>query len=191
MRTYIRLITLLSRAGGFIATLLLAAAVVVVCQMIVMRYFLNASTVWQTEFVIYALVASTYLGSAYVLIRKGHVGVDLLPQALGGKAEQALRLLAAVLSMIFLSILTWSGWQYFHEAWSGGWTTDTVWALPLWIPLLPLPVGMGLLILQYVAEIMKILLGEADNETTTPATSVGVELPDLNNPDLNSNGGLR
>ena len=31
-----------------------------------------------------------------------------------------------------------------------------------WIPLLPLPVGMGLLILQYIAEIMKLLIGEDD-----------------------------
>ena len=54
-------------------------------------------------------------------------------------------------------ILTWSGWNYFHEAWVGRWTTDTVWALPLWIPLLPLPVGMGLLCLQYTAEILKIV----------------------------------
>jgi len=175
MRTYIRFVTALSLAGGVVATLLLAAAVGVVCQMIVVRYFLNASTVWQTEFVIYALVAATYLGSAYVLIRKGHVGVDLLPQALGGTAERVLKLLAALLSMLFLAILTWSGWQFFHEAWSGGWTTDTVWALPLWIPLLPLPVGMGLLILQYIAEVMKILM----DEDSDSAAAHGVELSRL------------
>ena len=162
MRIYIRIVTGLSRAAGLLATGLLAVAVIVVCQMIVVRYFLNGSTIWQTEFVIYALVAATFLGSGYVLIRKGHVGVDLLPNALGRSGSRAMHVVAVLLSMIFLGILTWSGWQHFHEAWAGGWTTDTVWALPLWIPLLPLPVGMGLLILQYIAEIMKILHGEGD-----------------------------
>ena len=38
----------------------------------------------------------------------------------------------------------------------GGWPTDTVWKLPLWIPLLPLPLGIGLLCLQYVAEMIKL-----------------------------------
>lgn len=175
MRTYIRLVTVLSFAGGIVATALLAAAVLVVCQMIVVRYFLNASTVWQTEFVIYSLVAATYLGSAYVLIRKGHVGVDLIPEALGGKAGLILKLLAALFSVIFLAILTWSAWHYFHEAWSNGWTTDTVWALPLWIPLLPLPVGMGLMILQYIAEAMKLVLGE----DTGPSGPHGIELATL------------
>ena len=163
MQTYIAFVSALSRAAGLIATVLLGLAVLVVCQMIVVRYFLNASTVWQTEFVIYSLVAATFLGSPYVLIRKGHVGVDLLPTALGGRPKIVLHLLAAVLSLLFLAVLTWSGWNYFHEAWSGRWTTDTVWALPLWIPLLPLPVGMGLLCLQYGAEICKLLSGDPED----------------------------
>lgn len=163
MRTYIRFITALSNTAGVISTLLLASAVIVVCQMIVVRYFLNASTVWQTEFVIYALVAATFLSSGYVLIRKGHVGVDILPEVIGGTGGLMLRLLGMLLSIVFLVILTWSGWLYFHEAWAGNWTTDTVWALPLWIPLLPLPIGMGLLILQYFAEMMKLIIDKNNN----------------------------
>lgn len=166
MRTYIRVVGALSWAAGVFATILLGAAVVVVCQMIVVRYFLNASTIWQTEFVIYSLVAATFLGSAYVLTRKGHVGVNLLPNALGGRGALLMNILAAMLSIAFLSVLAWSGWHFFYEAWSGGWTTDTVWALPLWIPLLPLPVGMALLILQYIAEIMKLVSGEVDGPSS-------------------------
>lgn len=156
---FIRSVGVLSRLGSLLAILLLVAAVIVVCQMVVMRYLLNASTVWQTEFVVYALVAATFLGSAHVLVEKGHVGVDLLPVALGGRWQTGLEILGGLLSIAFLAILGWSGWNYFHEAWAGNWTTDTVWALPLWIPLLPLPLGVGLLVLQYVAEILKIVQG--------------------------------
>jgi TRAP-type C4-dicarboxylate transport system permease small subunit len=161
VQTYINTVSALSRAAGQLATVLLGLAVLVVCQMIVVRYFLNASTVWQTEFVIYSLVAATFLGSPYVLIRKGHVGVDLIPTALRGRQRVALDIVAALLSLCFLTILTWSGWHHFYEAWSGRWTTDTVWALPLWIPLLPLPIGMGLLCLQYSAEILKLISNSA------------------------------
>jgi TRAP-type C4-dicarboxylate transport system permease small subunit len=156
VHTYIRIVDALSRTAGILAMLLLAAAVVVVCQMIFMRYVLNASTVWQTEFVIYALMAATFVGSPYVLLYRGHVGVDLLPNALGGRGRFLLDVIASVLSLAFCLILAWSSYGYFHEAASGGWTTDTVWALPLWIPLLPLPLGMGLMCLQYVAEIAKL-----------------------------------
>jgi TRAP-type C4-dicarboxylate transport system permease small subunit len=55
--------------------LLLTAGMLVTCQQVFMRYVLNASTVWQTEFVTYSIVAATFLGSPYVLMRRGHVNV--------------------------------------------------------------------------------------------------------------------
>jgi TRAP-type C4-dicarboxylate transport system permease small subunit len=156
MNQYVRVVTWLSQAGGVLAMLLLAAAVLVVTEMVFVRYMLRGSTIWQTEFVIYALVAATFLGSPYVLLHKGHVNVDLIPSRLGRRGRFWLGLLSGSLSLLFCALLAWSGWHHFYEAWSGGWTTETVWALPLWIPLLPLPVGIGLLCLQYVAELWKL-----------------------------------
>jgi TRAP-type C4-dicarboxylate transport system permease small subunit len=156
MHVFIRIVDALSRAAGILAMALLAAAIVVVCEMIFMRYVLKASTVWQTEFVIYALMAATFIGSPYVLLYRGHVGVDLLPNALGGRGRFVLEIIASLLSLAFCLILAWSSYGYFHEAAARGWRTDTVWHLPLWIPLFPLPLGMGLLSLQYVAEIAKL-----------------------------------
>lgn len=156
MTQYIRWVSALSRGAAILSLLLLAAAIVVVTQMVVIRYFMKASTVWQTEFVIYALVAMTFLASPYVLLEKGHVGVDLLPSVLKRPWNQLMQSVAGLVGLVFAAMLAWSGWIYFEEAWSYGWTTDTVWALPLWIPLLPLPVGIGLMALQYVAELAKI-----------------------------------
>jgi TRAP-type C4-dicarboxylate transport system permease small subunit len=161
MRMFIRAVDRLSEALGITAMLLLAAAVLVVCQMILIRYVFNASTVWQTEFVIYALIAATFLGSPYVLLHRGHVGVDLLPTMLGGKGKFVLEMIGGLISLAFCSVLAYSGWIYFHEAWANSWTTDTVWALPLWIPLLPLPLGIGALCLQYIAELIKLAQGSA------------------------------
>jgi TRAP-type C4-dicarboxylate transport system permease small subunit len=142
--------------------LLIAASTLVVSHMVFMRYFLGASTIWQTEFVVYAMIASTFIGAPYVLLLKGHVSVDLLPTLLGGNGKRLLDVLAAVLSLAFCALLGWSGWHYFYEAASKGWTTDTVWALPLWIPLLPLPLGVGMLCLQYIAEIYKNWTGAGE-----------------------------
>ncbi len=156
MHAYIRTVSALSRACGLFSMALLASAVLVVSQMIFIRYVLNGSTIWQTEFVIYAIIAATLLGSPSVLIDKGHVGVDLLPEALHGRGRFVLRIISGVASLIFCIALAYSGWLYFHEALTRGWKTATVWALPLWIPLLPLPLGIGLLCLQYIAELMKL-----------------------------------
>ncbi len=159
MDAFVGTVRALSRTCGVLAALCLMAAIAVVCQMVVLRYFLNASTIWQTEFVTYAIVASTFLGSPYVLMTKGHVNVDLLPLYLGHGARVALALFAALASLVFCIALAWSAWLHFHEAWSGHWRTDTVWAPPLWIPILPLPLGISVLVLQYLADILCLLQG--------------------------------
>lgn len=156
MQLYIRVVSALSRAGGLLAMLLLAGAVLVTCQMIFVRYFLGGSTVWQTEFVIFSIVAATFIGSPAVLIDRGHVGVDLLPNALKGRKRLWVEMIGGLASLAFCGLLAYAGWIYFYEALTRGWRTATVWALPLWIPLLPLPLGIGLLGLQYVAELMKL-----------------------------------
>jgi TRAP-type C4-dicarboxylate transport system permease small subunit len=159
MRLYIRIVSALSLAGGVVAMLLLAAAVLVTCQMIFVRYMLGGSTIWQTEFVIYSIVAATFVGSPWVLIERGHVGVDFLPKALHGSSRFYVELAGGLAALLFCLLLAWSGFIYFYEAATRGWRTATVWQLPLWIPLFPLPLGIGLLALQYVAEILKLKEG--------------------------------
>ena len=159
MDGFIKLVQRISQACGVIAAGLLAAATLVVCEMVVMRYFLGASTIWQTEFVTYAIVGATFIGAPYVLLHKGHVSVDLAALYVRGWLRFAFAATGIVLSFTFCAAVTWAGWRHWHEAWAGGWRTETVWALPLWIPLLALPVGMGLVALQYVADLLCLLTG--------------------------------
>jgi TRAP-type C4-dicarboxylate transport system permease small subunit len=143
----------LSRGCGALAALCLGAACIVVCEMVVERYLLGTSTIWQSEFVTFSIVAATLLGSPYVLLTNGHVNVDLLPHYLPPEGRRWLALFASGLGWLACATLTWTGWVYFHEAWSAGWVTPSLWAPPLWIPLLALPIGLGLLTLQYSADI--------------------------------------
>ncbi len=170
----IRGVHALSRASGSLAALCLASASIVVCQMVVMRYALGASTIWQNEFVTFAVVAATLLGSPYVLLTKGHVNVDLLPHYLDPKARRWLALFGATLGWLACAALAWTGWQYFYEAWTEGWVTPSLWGPPLWIPLLPLPVGLGLLTLQYTADIF--CLASRREMPANPPAAMGGDL---------------
>jgi len=159
MEFFIRSVRGLSIFFGFVAAAALIAACLVVCDMVVERYFLRASTVWQTEFVMYCIVGATFVGSPYVLLTKGHVNVDLLPMYLGPKARFVLAMFVAAASLLFCIVLAWQSGEFWYRAWSGGWRTDTVWSLPLWIPHITLPVGAGLLALQYVADMLCLATG--------------------------------
>jgi len=154
MTFFVRTINSISRIFGIFSAALVGMAILVVCQMVVMRYFLNASTVWQTEFVTFAIVAATFMGSPYVLLIKGHVNVDLLPHYLTPRYRKILAFVASFLALVFCGVLCWQSFEFFYEALDGGWVTDTVWELPLWIPYSPMFAGLFLLTLQYVADIL-------------------------------------
>jgi len=159
MDFFILTVRRISQICGIASAAALAGAVLIVCQMVVIRYLLNSSTVWQTEFVIYSLVAATFIGCPYVLLHRGHVNVDLLPLYLHHRQRVILALVVSVLSLLFCLVLSYTGLELFLDAYLNNWRTDTVWELPLWIPYITLPVGMGLLSLQYVADILCISTG--------------------------------
>jgi TRAP-type C4-dicarboxylate transport system permease small subunit len=156
MTSVLNAIDLTSKFFGVMAALLVTSAIFIVCQMVALRYFLNESTVWQTEYVTYAIVAATFLGAPYVLLVKGHVNVDLLPHYLAPGPKKAMAVFASLIALLFCAGLAWQAYLLLGEAIEGGWVTDTIWELPLWIPYLPMAFGMFLLCVQYVAEIIRI-----------------------------------
>jgi len=149
----------LSRAGGVVAVALLLAAVLVISEMVFVRYVLRASAIWQHEFVTYSLIAATFLGAPYVLLRHGHVNVDLVPLYLGPRGRLVLAIVAHTVTLVFCAVLTWYGTAFWWEAWAQDWHAETVWGPPLWIPYGAVPLGMGLLTLQALAGLAALLTG--------------------------------
>jgi TRAP-type C4-dicarboxylate transport system permease small subunit len=156
---FIGAVATVSQLGGIAAVALLLAAVLVICQMVFVRYVLQASAIWQHEFVTFSLIGATFIGAPYVLLTRGHVNVDLLPLYLGPRGRFALALLAALISLVFCSILAAYGFAFWYQSYIENWHAQTVWRPPLWVPYFAVPLGMGLLSLQYVADILALLTG--------------------------------
>jgi TRAP-type C4-dicarboxylate transport system permease small subunit len=161
MDAYIRAVTFLSRVAGVFASLLIAFAVLVICDMVIERYMLNLTTIWQIDVVTYSIVAATFVGSAYVLMTRGHVNVDVLPLYLSPRPRWWLALYSIILAFAFVVVLFVLCTAFWYEAWSEGWRSDTVWRARLWIPYLAMPVGLGLLVLQYAAELICLVTGRS------------------------------
>ena len=137
---------------------MIVAAVAITCQMIFIRWVLNGSTVWQTEAVIYLVVAATLIGLPYVQRLRGHVNVDLVPLYLPMRLRTGMAFITLSASAAIVALMLWYGYEHWHFAWERGWKSDTVWGVRLWIPYLALPVGFGLLLLQIIADIVALAL---------------------------------
>jgi TRAP-type C4-dicarboxylate transport system permease small subunit len=158
---FIRAVELLSRLSGVVAAGLIALGVLVICDMVIERYLLNRTTIWQIDVVTYCIVSATFIGSAYVLKTRGHVNVDVLPLQLGLRARYWLAVFTMLLAIAFCVVLLGLCAAYWHQAWAGNWRSDTVWRARLWIPLSAMPIGLGLLVLQYIVEFINLLTGRA------------------------------
>lgn len=159
MDRFIGTVKWLSQAFGILAAALLVIAAIVVCYMVFIRYALGASAVWQHEFVTYSVIGATFLGAPYVLLTRGHVNLDLLPLYLGARGRFALALIAYLTSLAFCLVIAWTGIIWWQEAYASGETGATVWKPRLWIPYLAMPFGMGMLSLQYLADILALVTG--------------------------------
>ena len=157
MNTLVTLINRINQVVGVIAALMVVAAVAVTCQMIFMRYVLNASTAWQTEVVVYLMLGATMLGMGYVQKLKGHVNVDLVPLLLPPKGRKWLLMIAALASLVVVAIMTFYGYEMMYLAWDRNWTSDTVNEVPLWMPYSVMPIGFGLFFLQIFADAYSML----------------------------------
>lgn len=138
---------------------MIVLAVLVVCEMVFVRYILRGSVIWQTEFVTYLLIAATLVGSPYVLLTKGHVNVNLIAEYLGPRMRYSVAIIAAVIALSFCLIAAWSGYHAWYDAWLNNWKSDSVWAVRLWIPYAAMPIGFGLLSLQYIADLLALITG--------------------------------
>jgi TRAP-type C4-dicarboxylate transport system permease small subunit len=155
---FLRAVAALSTLAGWISAAMIVMAVVITCQMIWVRFVMNGTTVWHTEAVIYLMIAATLLGLSYVQRIRGHVNVDLIPMALPPRARKGLAVLTLSVSIAVIAVMLWYGFEFWHTAWARGWTSDTVWGVRLWIPYLALPVGLGLFLLQLIADLLALLL---------------------------------
>ena len=159
MDTFIRGVRELSRVAGVAAALMIGLAVLVICDMVVERYIFGRTTIWQIDVVTYAIVGATFIGSAYVLMYRGHVNVDILPLWLPPRGRYWLAVFTTILSMAFCITLLVVTSRYWYEAYTENWRSNTVWRARLWIPYLSMPAGVGLLVLQYVAELVALVTG--------------------------------
>jgi TRAP-type C4-dicarboxylate transport system permease small subunit len=154
-----RAVRRISTLLGVVAAGLILLAVAVVCYMIFVRAVLGQSSIWQTEFATFAIVASTFLGAPYILLTRGHVNVDLLPLMLRTSRRRVLYLVGGVISLLFCGAFLYASIPWWYEAWTSGQTTASIWRAPLWVPYLAVPVGLAQLCLQMLTEMWLVLRG--------------------------------
>jgi TRAP-type C4-dicarboxylate transport system permease small subunit len=143
---------------GYVAALLIIVSTLAISYEVVWRYVFRHPHDWSLEFNIFILVGATFLAAAHTQLKRGHVGIEVLDHLLPPRWNRWRRLASDLLSLFFCAFVTFYVWKYFHEAWAGGWVTDSTWGPKEWIPYAFMGFGMTTLCLQFVVQIGDDLL---------------------------------
>jgi len=117
------------------------------------RAVLGQSSIWQTEFVTFAIIAATFLGAPYILLTHGHVAVDVVPLMVSTPTRRVLHFVGSAVALTFCAIFLYAAVPWWWDTWQSGQTTPSIWRARVWIPYLAVPVGLALLCLQFVTDI--------------------------------------
>ena len=124
---------------------------------VVARHFFRAPTIWAFD-VTYMLYGTHFmLGTAYTLMRIGHVRTDMLYQNWGVRRQNVVDLIGYVCFFFpAMAFFLYYGWQEASHAWSIGETSDASPWRPIVYPFKTvIPVTAGLLIIQGIGEVLK------------------------------------
>ena len=113
-----------------------------------MRQF-GESWFWTEEAVIYLIIYSTFVGAVITLRHNEHVSVDILGVFFKDKGKKWLALVAGLVTIVYLVIMSYLGWQLLAEPFSRT-TVTPVLKLPLWVVELAVPIGMTLMLLRAI-----------------------------------------
>jgi len=146
------------RAVAPAAALLMIAMTLLALLEVGRRYLLGRSFEWQADAVTYFMLSGVYLYFSVVQRRNDHLAMTVLPEvlaAVGPRAKRAgevIRVVALVLSLIFMCAVSWWGIPEIEDAIRYESRTDSL-AFPMWPFLLALLLGFAFMAVTMVFQI--------------------------------------
>ena len=158
-RGFSRAVRRLNQLTGLAAGLLIVASCVVITNEVIWRYYLHRPHTWNLELNIFLLIGATFLAANYTQMKRAHVGTEVLQTVMPARWNRRRILAGDILSALLCMFAAAMVLRYDGQAWSEGWTTDSTWAPPLWIPYTLIGVGLVLISLEYIVQIVEEIAG--------------------------------
>jgi C4-dicarboxylate transporter DctQ subunit len=141
----------------FIATIGITGGVALAFTNVIARYGFDYSLTWASELTVYLFLWSMFFASAYLFRTNSHINIDLFVQSLSKKNAKRLLLLNKTISLIFLAVVSYYGYEYLQLVIELEETSVDL-EIPMWIPYLVIPVSFALAAYGSFVAIIKLFL---------------------------------
>ena len=138
-----------TRAARVLGQVVLAFMVLTICFDAAMRYVFAAPTSWSHEVNTFLIIYVALMTAADVQRTDDHIRITFFTDRLSEVARTVIRIAIACVGVAFCGVMTWRGALTAFQAWEYGERVSSSFGTPLVLPYSLLPVGFGLLALQF------------------------------------------
>ena len=168
LEVYEKFLNAITKAVGVIAGILLLLPALMVFYEVVMRGLFNAPTEWSIELSVYCVLVAGFLGMSVTYAAGKHIHVDIVLSHLSARTRCYIELFTTIVGIFFCAVFVMQSLDMALLSYEMDNTSPSTLRTPMWIPQMSLPIGMGLLLLQFVRtlliDIQKISSGEFSKE---------------------------
>ncbi len=152
----IKFIDQVSEATGKFAAWMFFAVGIFITYEVFMRYVFTSPTIWVDETARIMQIWATYLGGAFALKHRQMIVIDVAFRDPGSFPRKIIETFSLLIIIIFCAVATYYGYELWLKATLKGHTTDSYLGTPKWLTHASIWIGFGLLLLQALAEIIKV-----------------------------------
>ena len=152
----VRLFLRLSAPFGYVSAILVLLMMLTVIYDVVARLAFRAPTLWAIDINEYLLVYLTFIPAAWILLRDGHVKVELVISRLGPRTQRVMGFVTDLMGFSYCVILTWQSWLVAQDALRGGYQFSTALSMPQFPIFVIIPIGSALLGLAFLVKLWSV-----------------------------------
>lgn len=149
-----KFINFINTSLKYILFLLMTVLIISVFSQVLFRFVLNQPLAWTEELARYTLVWLTFLGAAYAMSLKAHIGVEFFVNKLPGSLHKILLFLSTLVSIAFFIILITQGYSMMTRSIS---QLSPVLKIPMGAVYAVIPFSGIILIINIISETIKVL----------------------------------
>ncbi|ANU11767.1 tripartite AtP-independent periplasmic transporter subunit DctQ [Planococcus antarcticus DSM 14505] len=135
-----------------VLNLIMGLLVTVVFLQVIFRFILNSPLAWTEELARYSLIWLTFLGAAYAMSSKAHIGMEFFVKLFAAPVRQALYSIATFASLLFFLLMVIEGYDLSMQGMS---QTSPVLRIPMGMIYMIIPVSGIILLINMASQFSK------------------------------------
>lgn len=152
-----RIVEAASVVGGQFSKVGLFLMMMLITYDVIARYVFMKPTLFIDEISGYLLVMVAFMAVPMVTKEDRHIRMDVLSSRLPASYQVWLELILSIISILAIGVVLWRSIILTHNLYVRGVLFGSVLYTPLYIPQSFIPIGLTLLILQYIVEVVKLV----------------------------------